>query len=235
MIHLSPCTLNWSDLSGKEKSKFCSECSKSIPNLTGLSQMEILEFHKKKKGKLCGKVSYSQLTAVNNFSPLKQFIIALVLVFGTSLFTMSFQAQDTLKKIQQNIQLGQDSTFTTISGIVVDEENEPVPFCNVRLENNGYKIRTSTDFGGKFKLHFHWRNSDSIQLFIDYIGLEKKSIIIDKSENKYIQLEKIILKESDYMMVGLIYIEEPPIVPKEPDDIRKTTFGRDEIEKHPNR
>jgi len=235
MVQINPCTLSWNDLSGNAKSKYCSECSKSIQDLTGLSDNAIIDLYNNQNGKLCGKISYSQLDYINPYSPLKRFVFALIIVFGTSLFSLSVQAQDSIKSIKQELQPLVENNLTTISGDLLDDNNEPLPFCNIWFEDGNKKISTYSDFNGNYKLNLYWGEKQTIELFYKFIGYDTRSVIIHRTEVSNIILESVVLKESgDQCTLGILIIEQPNFS-KEPDDLRKTTFRRSDIERHPKK
>lgn len=75
---------------------------------------------------------------------------------------------------------------TTISGIVVDETNEPLPGASVVVK--GTSNGTSTDFDGKFMLNV---TSNTGTLVITFVGYKTKEVSFSKTGN----LGSIVLSE----------------------------------------
>ena len=76
------------------------------------------------------------------------------------------------------------SVFSQLKGIVVDENNTPIPFVNIWVE--GENIGTSSEESGEFIIH---TNNENSRLIFNVLGYEKK-IILGKD------CKKVILKES---------------------------------------
>ncbi|MBV9462974.1 MAG: hypothetical protein JO317_01995 [Verrucomicrobiae bacterium] len=49
----SPCSARWSEMSGDERARFCSHCSKHVYNLSAMSAAEARALVREKEGKLC--------------------------------------------------------------------------------------------------------------------------------------------------------------------------------------
>ncbi|MCK0130824.1 SusC/RagA family TonB-linked outer membrane protein [Flavobacteriaceae bacterium F08102] len=68
-----------------------------------------------------------------------------------------------------------DALQQTIKGVVVDENDQPIPGVNVILK--GTKKGTSTDFDGKYQLTLNGLNDKAVLVF-SYVGYEKQEINI---------------------------------------------------------
>lgn len=76
---------------------------------------------------------------------------------------------------------------TIVSGVVIDDKKEPIPFANVYFKNS--TKGTTTDENGKFYLES--KKTETV-LIISFIGYETKEIAILSSVNKTL---KVILSE----------------------------------------
>lgn len=76
------------------------------------------------------------------------------------------------------------SGYAQLKGIVIDEENNPIPFVNIWVE--GENIGTSSEENGEFIIH---TNNESSSLIFNALGYEKK-IILAKD------CKRVVLKES---------------------------------------
>lgn len=76
------------------------------------------------------------------------------------------------------------SLSAQLKGIVVDENNNPIPFVNIWVE--GENSGTSTEENGTFILH---TNNENSRLIFNALGYEKKTILAK-------DCKKVVLKES---------------------------------------
>lgn len=120
-----PCHENWSNMTPKEKGRFCSWCSKTVIDFTKQSEKEIQEYLIENKNKrICGHFYKKQLDSIvieipeltfnQKLSFQKLFILALFFVMGTTLFSCKYSdgkkqkienivIVDTLQKVEKQI------------------------------------------------------------------------------------------------------------------------------------
>jgi len=93
-----PCHEDWSKMTPKEKGRFCQSCSKTVVDFTKKSKEEIQEYLSANYGqRVCGHFRREQLDTVTleipssafqqNLSFQKLFLLALLIVMGTTLFS----------------------------------------------------------------------------------------------------------------------------------------------------
>ena len=90
-----PCHEDWNKMTPDAKGAFCGSCQKSVYDFSTKSDEEIISvFEKEGDAKVCGRFSPAQLSRpvisfseVNSTKRLAQFLYALLLVFGTTLFS----------------------------------------------------------------------------------------------------------------------------------------------------
>ncbi len=93
-----PCHEDWNKMTTNEKGRFCGSCAKTVVDFTEKSAKEIQEFFTENKGKrICGHFKRKQLdsiviqipetTFVTQLSFQKLFLLALLFVMGTTLFS----------------------------------------------------------------------------------------------------------------------------------------------------
>lgn len=90
-----PCHEDWNKMTPDVKGAFCGSCQKSVYDFSNKSDEEIISVFKSKgKEKVCGRFATGQLTRpvvsfgnVNSTNRLAMFLYALLLAFGSSLFT----------------------------------------------------------------------------------------------------------------------------------------------------
>ena len=87
------------------------------------------------------------------------------------------------------------SLSAQIKGIVVDENNNPIPFVNIWVE--GENIGTSSEENGQFIIH---TNNENSRLIFNVLGYEKKTIsakegkkvVLNKGSNVHYLLLKVL-------------------------------------------
>lgn len=231
MLTIKPCTYNWNNLLDNENGKFCNDCSSSIHDLTTLSKLQISQLLNSKKN-ICGKVFPNQLDDIKLYHPLKRFAFALLLAFGSSLFIISGQAQDTLQAIQQSIDSSIQEKSITFKGTIVDRETKEIlPFCAIMVKNNDQTYGVNSDLDGNFKLIIP-NPSKEITIMIKYVGYLEQHIIIAATDKRLIDLRSIELDSNFEPMIGII-IEDIPLIDKSPNAMRSTTFKREDIKRLP--
>ena len=90
-----PCHENWNIMTQQEKGRHCDKCCKTVFDFTQMPTEEVIRFiSSRKKDSVCGRFTADQVqvpAAVKNQLKLswtvKKFLAALVLVFGSALFT----------------------------------------------------------------------------------------------------------------------------------------------------
>ena len=96
-----PCHEDWSQMTPKEKGRFCQSCSKTVVDFTKKSREEIQQYLSKNFGKrVCGHFNKRQLDTITieipsatfeqQLSFQKLFILALLFVMGTTLFSCQY-------------------------------------------------------------------------------------------------------------------------------------------------
>ncbi len=120
-----PCHEDWTKMTQKEKGRFCSSCSKTVIDFTQKSKEEIQDYLiENKKQPVCGHFYKNQLDAITieilqatfqqQLSYQKLFILALLFVMGTTLFSCQYTngkkqkiqddvIVDTLRKVEEKI------------------------------------------------------------------------------------------------------------------------------------
>jgi hypothetical protein len=92
-----PCHENWGSMTPNEQGRFCGSCKKTVVDFTNFSTEDIQNYFTKHYGqKVCGRFKKQQLNSIdiqipsvifNQISLSRKFALALLLVFGTTLFS----------------------------------------------------------------------------------------------------------------------------------------------------
>jgi len=107
-----PCSEDFSKMTPTEKGAFCAKCSIDTYDFRHLSNLEINSIIKESKGEhLCGRMTQDQLISLNaGFQDWKnqnrktfqsKFIMALVMVFGLTLFACENEEKEILESVTQ--------------------------------------------------------------------------------------------------------------------------------------
>jgi hypothetical protein len=93
----NPCHEDWAKMTSNEQSRFCGSCQKTVIDFTNFSAEEIQIYFTKHYGqKVCGRFKKQQLNSIdiqipsvifNQISFSRKFALALLVVFGTTLFS----------------------------------------------------------------------------------------------------------------------------------------------------
>jgi hypothetical protein len=92
-----PCHENWGTMTPNEQGRFCGSCQKTVVDFTNFSAEDIQNYFTKHYGqKVCGRFKQQQLNSIdiqipsvifNQIPASRKFALALLLVFGTTLFS----------------------------------------------------------------------------------------------------------------------------------------------------
>lgn len=92
-----PCHEDWSQMTPKEKGRFCDSCSKTVVDFTKMNTYEIQDFiSQNQENRVCGHFKQTQLESVHLHVPIqtlasknvhKLFLLALLITMGTSLLS----------------------------------------------------------------------------------------------------------------------------------------------------
>ncbi|TCI92150.1 energy transducer TonB [Tenacibaculum sp. M341] len=106
-----PCHENWNAMTPNEKGKFCKSCAKTVVDFTKKTPKEIQEYLSERKNeKVCGHFYRKQLDSIviqipehtfhTNLSFQKSFILILLIVMGTTLFSCKTETNK-IQKIEK--------------------------------------------------------------------------------------------------------------------------------------
>lgn len=187
-----PCSQNWDEMTANETGHFCDSCKKSVYDFTNYNDQQLIDFFKRSKGNICGKIKSEQLNKslysaqqTNNHS-IPKFLLSTALAIGLGnnayskgKHTNTTIIQTTLNEItedkQSNPTIGSDS-IDHISGTIIDQATkETLPGVTVFIE--GTTIATSTDMNGFFKMGIpDSLQTDTITVIISCIGFETQKV-----------------------------------------------------------
>lgn len=144
-----PCHEDWSKMTPKEKGRFCGSCSKTVIDFTKKSKDEIQDYLSKNFGKrICGHFYTNQLDTITleipketfqqQLSFQKLFILALLLVMGTTLFSCQYSNGkkqkieniiliDSIEKVETFIDSIENLKCNTQKDSLTDIEGEIIP------------------------------------------------------------------------------------------------------------
>lgn len=159
LVLTNPCAERWEAMPATDTGRYCESCTKNIVDLTTKSDAELIEFFKRKKDNVCGRLLSSQLHRELILPPSKlnwQWLLPLAV--GAVLISPA-QAKELKPEV---VQLDQKSNFNprsvtptindTISGTVVDQRTGE-PLKGVKVKRKGFQnVLAITDSTGKFEL-----------------------------------------------------------------------------------
>ncbi|WP_259367204.1 carboxypeptidase-like regulatory domain-containing protein [Cellulophaga baltica] len=213
-----PCSEKFSTFSTTDKGGFCGSCEKEVIDFTTMSKSEILNYLCTATNSTCGRFRTSQLndlqmanSNVSSFNFLTKSIGAMSFSLLSLCAISSVNAQDEALSTSAQTELVSNPEATTnttqsnkykVKGLVVDQENLPLPGVSVVLKGTNEGV--STDFDGNFE--FSRRLSEGDVLVFSYVGYDTQRYTIAKSETDTIEIS-ILFDSADIELMGDISIE----------------------------
>ncbi len=111
--------------------------------------------------------------------------------------------------------LGSSGLYAQITGRVIDNSKNPIPFCNVRLTKSSdttLVTGATTDTSGNFQLEI--KDTGNFRIVVAYIGYKKnysQSFSISKGTTQY-NAVNIILEPDAKVLKGVQVIAEKPFI-----------------------
>jgi Carboxypeptidase regulatory-like domain len=156
----SPCSVGWENMSGDERTRFCSACNLNVYNISEMTGAEVSALVEKTEGRICGRIfRRADGTVLTKDCPvgLRAYYkrtarfagAALATIIG--LFSINF-AQDKSKKdktckVTSEISLLRSeikNSANLIEGTIKDQNGAVVPGVKVILINEETKLRIET-------------------------------------------------------------------------------------------
>lgn len=227
-----PCSVNWDTMSDTDHGKHCSQCDRTIHDLTQADETTIEELYQKNGKDLCGRFKASALAPVR---PSTLLLLATAASILTSMHGFGqVETSDTLPTLdptnhRESIQ------SVTIKGTITDKStHEPIPFANVLIDHNGTFIAGSTtDFDGNYRIVFDCNTDKTYQLSVKMIGYTPLTIPINKNF-KGGPLHLTVDQECFLTGVIVIPANHTPLIDKW-NTSSGATFREEEIRRMPRR
>ncbi|MCR1024393.1 carboxypeptidase-like regulatory domain-containing protein [Cellulophaga baltica] len=213
-----PCSEKFSTFNTTDKGGFCASCEKEVIDFTTMSKSEILNYLCTATNSTCGRFKTSQLndlqmanSNVSSFNFLTKSIGAMSFSLLSLCAISSVNAQDEALSTSAQTELVSNPEATTnttqsnkykVKGLVVDQENLPLPGVSVVLKGTNEGV--STDFDGNFEFSRHLSEGDV--LVFSYVGYDTQRYTIAKSETDTIEIS-ILFDSADIELMGDISIE----------------------------
>ncbi len=181
-----PCHENWNAMTPVEKGRFCSSCEKTVIDLSGKSDAQIIQFFKRKPEHVCGHLHADQLNrdlvAEPKRIPWLRYLFTITI--PTWFFVQRAEAQGRVRPVIES----RDTTGKTpleksetevlvlgglisapvkiFEGQVSDEQGAPIAFASVTVK--GRSQGTMTDSAGRFRLS--WSGGGRPTLIFSSVG-----------------------------------------------------------------
>jgi hypothetical protein len=161
-IHISipkPCTQSWDAMPGKEGGRHCGQCNNIVYDFSTLSDAELINFFTTNTTVHCGRFHNSQLNrTITTINERKSFVHRFTKFAATVFAVLSFRAAGAhTGSISKSLITTQPSTKqpanlfvpfkATISGIVINEHNQPLYKASVFFDTT---LVVTTDSAGHF-------------------------------------------------------------------------------------
>jgi hypothetical protein len=152
----TPCSENWDEMRGNDKTRFCSHCAFEVNNLSAMTHKEALKIVRRSDGRICVRYVKNPETNAPVFrGKLYQIgrrtgIAASVLGASLSLSSMTYaqggiditnivktdtEVSQSKKSDKDKMESETESETTSVSGTIVDSQGAVVPNISVTLTN----------------------------------------------------------------------------------------------------
>ncbi|MEO8404848.1 MAG: carboxypeptidase-like regulatory domain-containing protein, partial [Chitinophagaceae bacterium] len=166
-----PCHENWENMTPSEKGKFCGACQKQVVDFTDMSDSQVATFFKNPStGSVCGRFMNDQLdrdiTIPRKRIPWIKYFFQLSLpLFLASLKSNAQKGRVAVNQIKTttttinkrvvikgdtDVRIVVDQPVSILSGKIVNQEGNPVPYASVMLK--GTDTGAPADSSGYFNL-----------------------------------------------------------------------------------
>lgn len=137
---INPCTVPWDSMDSRPQGAYCSQCKKTVHDLSGLSRKDYEEFIRNHQGeKICCRIPGIMLDKPVSFLeiiPLEErmrfhYAVALFLLFGATLFSCNekehAQAVQIIQRevLQNGMERFDEPDFSNFNSSVIQEETKP--------------------------------------------------------------------------------------------------------------
>ncbi len=132
----TPCHEDWNNMAANQQGRHCSSCCKTVVDFTKMTDDEVRHFLiNKKEEKVCGRFTSNQLNSIHIELPQnifyiempwwKQFLVASLIVFSTTLFSCEVNTMG--EPLANQIAISGLSFPKTQPAIYTDTTNDPGP------------------------------------------------------------------------------------------------------------
>jgi hypothetical protein len=195
----SPCPMNWNDMIGDERVRFCNQCNLNVYNISAMTRLEAESFIANAEGRICAKLyRRADGTILTQDCPVGLRAVrkkvsraaaaafsALVSLFGGSAIFAQQSKSDTKIDVQRTTRRDGQAA---IEGTVFDGAYARIIGAQVKLINNAtnQEVTTETNGDGDFR----------------FSGLEKGVYTIQVYAQGFIKMEQSGLEVSDEQVLN---------------------------------
>ncbi len=209
-----PCHENWQQMTPTDQGRFCNACAKEVVDFSTMTDLQVLNyFTNTVNEKVCGRALPEQLDKVISRpgQPRKRLFwywnyIVMFFMFFTK--GNAVKAQGGIKTITECIPMKTNDMASRsikigkvraddrqmVSGRVVDENNNPIPFALIGLKNQ--KIANNADANGAFQIN---AGSNDV-LIVNAFTYKTKEIPVGKQKDI-----NVILNEHNILLGEVIF------------------------------
>lgn len=232
-----PCTEDWNKMTPLEQGRFCDSCQKCVVDFTAFTDEQLYKYFAEHKGKkVCGRIKKTQLNRQINipYQP-HSTLYKWMMVAGLALVFVALPERNNFAQtpmIQQSIhdtspnQPDKDADSIKISGIVVDNNNDPVVAAIVIVRSADIEEQVVTDFDGNYSVTMP---PGTYELAVRYIGF-KESVTKNIKGDFNVRVD-VKIQPSDQILSGEIIIIHSPHLIDGYSNGQSKTLTSDEVEK----
>jgi Carboxypeptidase regulatory-like domain len=214
----SPCSMNWENMSGDERSRFCQSCQLNVYNLSEMSSGEIEKLILQKEGRVCGRLfRRADGTVITKDCPTglsamrKRMSRTASAVFATvlSLFSIGLsQKQACDDENDERVVTTRTESKTrssVIYGKVINSKGMTIPNTKITFTNQktNKKLKIKTGNNGEFR--FRNLSIGLYDLEFSIKGFSSEEILnLEVRKNETLKIKVHLHKSQTDIMIGIL-------------------------------
>lgn len=217
----SPCPMNWENMTGDDRTRFCESCRLSVYNIAGMTEREVRALITKSEGRICARIfKRADGSVITRDCPVgirayrrraARFAgAALATIIGV--FSVAFgQTNSKKEKICKHVAQGKilreeiKGSAVFLKGTITDEQGAVVPGATVKLVNEATKKESSisSDENGEYK--FSALSAGVYTIEFGAAGFVKYTVTnLEINKNEAINFDAVLRAEKETVLIGVV-------------------------------
>ena len=208
-----PCHESWNNMTATQQGRFCASCSKQVVDFSAMTDQQIVEYMSTATSSTCGRANLEQLNRMltspeqprRNWWRYWMSVAASVVLLSSRSQAQAKVTPPIVCTPPQTVTMGTVAIAPrplqmTITGRIVDDNKNPVPYATVHIEHS--RQATTTDRNGIFSIKLN--NTSTVVLKVSATGYESTQINVTNNGNEEAVKVNIHLKPLVSVLTGKI-------------------------------